>query len=94
MAKYDTRLILIILIILLLTVTSVGVITIAVAMFAVISSSISTIGPALTSSLFGNKSCSEIYSSGSLGVGIVSIIALPAYGFIFILLEVIRQVYM
>src|SRR5699024_537089 len=70
-------------IILLLTIDNVIVITLSVALFGVISASVSTVGPSLTSSLFGNKDYSEIYSAGSLGLGIASIVALPIYGFIF-----------
>lgn len=58
-------------------------ITVAVTFFGVISSSIGTLGPALTSALFGNKEYSQIYSLASMGLAISSIIALPAYGFIF-----------
>ncbi|MEK4247787.1 hypothetical protein MKZ20_21125 [Psychrobacillus sp. FSL K6-2684] len=39
--------------------------------------------PALTSSLFGNKEYSQIYSNASLGLAISSVVALPAYGYIF-----------
>lgn len=70
-------------IILLLTANNATVIIIAVSMFSVVSSSIATVGPALTSSLFGPKNYGEIYSVGSLGLGIASIIALPAYGYLF-----------
>lgn len=71
-------------IVLLLTAaSSTVIISIAVAMFGLVSASIGTLGPSLTSSLFGNKEYSQIYSNASLGLAISSIIALPAYGFIF-----------
>lgn len=70
-------------IVLLLTAKSSTMIIFAVSLFSVISSSIATVGPALTSSLFGSKNYGEIYSAGSLGLGVASIIALPAYGFLF-----------
>lgn len=63
--------------------TSSSIITIAVGLFGFISSSIGTLGPALTSSLFGNKEYSQIYSNASLGLAISSVVALPAYGYIF-----------
>lgn len=68
---------------LLFSVTSTLVITIAVGLFGMVSSSIGTLGPALTSSLFGNKEYSQIYSNASLGLAISSIVALPAYGYVF-----------
>lgn len=70
-------------ILLLVSVSSTIAITIAVGMFGTISSSIGTLGPALTSSLFGNKEYSQIYSNASLGLAISSIVALPAYGYVF-----------
>lgn len=57
------------------------IISIAMALFGVIASSIGTLGPALTTSLFGNKEYSQIYSSASLGLAISSVVALPIYGF-------------
>ena len=68
---------------LLFSATSTVVITVAVGLFGLISSSIGTLGPALTSSLFGNKEYSQIYSNASMGLAIASIIVLPAYGFVF-----------
>lgn len=63
--------------------TSTAIISFAVGLFGLISSSIGIIAPALTSSLFGQRAYSEIYSTASLGLAISSIIALPAYGYIF-----------
>ncbi|WP_413377231.1 MFS transporter [Alkalihalobacillus sp. 1P02AB] len=68
---------------LLLSESSVVLITLAVGLFGVISSSIGTLVPALTSSLFGNKEYSQIYSTASMGLAISSIVALPAYGYVF-----------
>ncbi len=62
---------------------STTIITIAVGLFGLLSSSIGIIAPALTSSIFGKKAYSEIYSTASLGLAISSIIALPAYGFVY-----------
>ncbi|RNB82613.1 MFS transporter [Brevibacillus nitrificans] len=63
--------------------SSTFVISFAVGLFGFISSSIGTLGPALTSSLFGNKEYSQIYSNASLGLAISSVVALPAYGYVF-----------
>ncbi|MER2029794.1 MAG: MFS transporter [Solibacillus sp.] len=56
---------------------------VALILFAFVTSGIGIIAPSLTSSLFGNKEYSQIYSSVSLGLAIASIVALPAYGYIF-----------
>ncbi|RFB18530.1 MFS transporter [Bacillus sp. HNG] len=63
--------------------TSTGIISLAVVLFGFISSSIGTLGPALASSLFGNKEYSQIYSTASLGLAVASILALPAYGYVY-----------
>lgn len=60
-----------------------ALITIAVGLFGLVSSSIGIIAPALTTSLFGKRNYSEIYSTASMGLAISSIIALPAYGFVY-----------
>ncbi|GEL06080.1 MFS transporter [Rummeliibacillus stabekisii] len=65
------------------TESNAGIITLAVGLFGVISSSIGTLGPALTASLFGNKEYSQIYSTASLGLAISSIVALPVYGYVY-----------
>ncbi|MDW0109859.1 MFS transporter [Sporosarcina aquimarina] len=48
-----------------------------------VSNSVGTLAPALTSSLFGSREYSQIYSTASLGLAIAGIVALPAYGYIF-----------
>jgi len=63
--------------------SSTVVISLAVGLFGLVSASIGTLGPALTSSLFGNKEYSQIYSNASMGLAISSIVALPAYGYVF-----------
>jgi len=63
--------------------SSSGMIFAALILFAFVTSGIGIIAPSLTSSLFGNKEYSQIYSSVSLGLAIASIVALPAYGYIF-----------
>src|SRR5699024_4240287 len=61
----------------------VAMLVIAVMMFGFIKSTIGTIGPAMTSALFGGREYSQIYSTASVGMAIAGIIALPAYGYIF-----------
>ncbi|WP_068776549.1 MFS transporter [Paenibacillus sp. FJAT-26967] len=68
---------------LLFSASSTLLISLAVGLFGLVSASIGTLGPALTSSLFGNKEYSQIYSNASLGLAISSVVALPAYGFVF-----------
>ncbi len=59
------------------------VLTIAVAIFGFVAASIGTLAPAVTSALFGSKDYGQIYSTVSMGLAIASIIALPAYGYVF-----------
>ncbi|ASS67543.1 MULTISPECIES: MFS transporter [unclassified Paenibacillus] len=68
---------------LLFSASSTAVISLAVGLFGLVSASIGTLGPALTSALFGNKEYSQIYSNASMGLAISSIVALPAYGYVF-----------
>lgn len=56
---------------------------VALILFAFVTSGIGIIAPSLTSSLFGNKEYGQIYSTVSLGLAIASIVAIPAYGYIF-----------
>lgn len=51
-------------------------------LFGFVTASIGTLGPLLTSSLFGSKEYSEIYSNASLGLAIAGIVSLPIYGYI------------
>lgn len=55
---------------------------IAIAIFGFVVASIGTLGPLLTTALFGNKEYAQIYSSAVIGLAVAGIIALPAYGFI------------
>lgn len=60
------------------------VITLATGLFGfTVSNSVGTLAPALTTSLFGSREYSQIYSTASLGLAIAGIIALPAYGYVF-----------
>jgi MFS family permease len=45
--------------------------------------SIGTLAPTLASTLFGSKDYSQIYAMSSLGLAVASIIALPAYGYVY-----------
>lgn len=63
--------------------SSTAAIVVAVFLFGLLTASIGTLAPMLTTTLFGNINYSQIYSNASLGLAIASIIALPAYGFIF-----------
>ncbi|MHA6260055.1 MFS transporter [Sporosarcina sp. CAU 1771] len=69
--------------ILLFAASSSVMIFIALILFSFITSGIGIITPSLTSSLFGNKEYSQIYSTVSIGLAAASIVALPAYGYVF-----------
>jgi len=56
---------------------------ISLVLFGFVTSSIGTIAPEITAALFGSRDYSRIYSTASMGLAIASIIALPAYGYIF-----------
>lgn len=68
---------------LLFFVESTVAIVVGVGLFGFVSASIGTIAPAITSSLFGSRDYSQIYSTASMGLAIAGIIALPLYGYIF-----------
>lgn len=59
------------------------VLVLAIGIFGFVTASIGTLGPVLTSSLFGAKEYSQIFSNVSLGLAISGIVALPIYGYIF-----------
>ncbi|GEK34163.1 MFS transporter [Kurthia sibirica] len=56
---------------------------IGVVVFGFMTTSLGTLVPLLTSSLFGMKDYSQIYSLAAIGLAAAGIIALPVYGFIF-----------
>lgn len=60
-----------------------AILSLAVGIFGFVSASTGTLGPVLTSSVFGIKNYSEIYSNVSLGLAVAGIISLPIYGYIF-----------
>ncbi|WP_313894443.1 MFS transporter [Psychrobacillus sp.] len=57
--------------------------TIATGLYGFVVASLGTLGPLLTTSLFGNKEFSRIYGLAITGLAVAGIVALPAYGFIF-----------
>lgn len=60
-----------------------AILMVAFFLFGFVTAAVGTMGPILTTSLFGNKSYSEIFSNVSLGLAIASIVSLPVYGYIF-----------
>jgi len=56
---------------------------IAIGIFGIVSASVGTLGPILTTSLFGNKEFSQIYSTAAIALAVAGIVALPGYGFVF-----------
>lgn len=56
---------------------------IAIAIYGFSSASVGTLGPLLTTSLFGQKEYSEIYSTVAMGTAFAGIVAMPGYGFLF-----------
>ena len=57
--------------------------TIATGLYGFVVASLGTLGPLLTTALFGNKEFSQIYGLAITGLAVAGIVALPTYGFIF-----------
>ncbi|WP_182200262.1 MFS transporter [Paraliobacillus salinarum] len=57
--------------------------TVAIGIFGFVTASIGTLGPLLTTSIFGRKEYSEIYATIGIGLAVAGIVALPGYGFVF-----------
>lgn len=57
--------------------------TIATGLYGFVVASLGTLGPLLTTALFGNKEFSQIYGLAITGLAVAGIIALPTYGYIF-----------
>ena len=57
--------------------------TVAIGLFGFVSASIGTLGPLLTSAIFGTKEYSQIYATVALGLAVAGIVALPGYGFVY-----------
>jgi len=56
--------------------------TIAICIYGFIVASVGTLGPLLTTALFGNKEYGQIYSTAVMGLAVSAMVALPIYGFI------------
>ena len=59
------------------------VFSVAIGLFGFVSSSVGTLGPLLTTAIFGTKEYGAIYGTAALGLALAGITALPAYGFVF-----------
>lgn len=57
--------------------------SLAIGIYGFVVASIGTLGPLLTSALFGNKEYSEIYASAVIGLAVAGIVALAGYGYIY-----------
>ncbi len=57
--------------------------TVAIGIYGFVVASLGTLGPLLTSSIFGNKEYSQIYASAVIGLAVAGIVALPGYGYVF-----------
>ncbi|MUV37721.1 putative MFS-type transporter YbfB [Lentibacillus sp. JNUCC-1] len=55
----------------------------AIGMFGFVTASIGTLGPLLTSAIFGNKEYGQIYATIGIGLAVAGIVALPGYGFVY-----------
>lgn len=57
--------------------------SIAIGIFGFVTASIGTLGPLLTTAVFGTKEYSQIFATVALGLAVAGIVALPGYGFVF-----------
>lgn len=57
--------------------------SLGIGLFGFVTASVGTLGPLLTSAVFGNKDYSQIYASIGIGLAVAGIVALPGYGFVF-----------
>lgn len=57
--------------------------TIATGLYGFVVASLGTLGPLLTTALFGNREFSQIYGLAITGLAVAGIVALPTYGYIF-----------
>ena len=56
--------------------------TVAICIYGFVIASVGTLGPLLTTALFGNKEYAQIYSTAVMGLAVAAMVALPVYGFI------------
>lgn len=57
--------------------------TLAIGIYGFVVASLGTLGPLLTSAIFGSKEYSQIYASAVIGLAVAGIVALPGYGYVF-----------
>ncbi|WP_048826835.1 MFS transporter [Bacillus sp. B-jedd] len=57
--------------------------SLAIGIFGFVTSSIGTLGPLVTSAVFGAKEYSQIFAAAAIGLALAGIVALPGYGFVF-----------
>lgn len=55
----------------------------AILLFGIMSSSVGTLGPLLTSVIFGQREYSRIYAAVAMGMALAGIVAIPGYGFVY-----------
>lgn len=57
--------------------------SLAICLFGFVSASTGTLGPLLTTAIFGTKEYSQIYATTTIGLAVAGIVALPCYGFVY-----------
>ncbi|WP_318614796.1 MFS transporter [Sporosarcina sp. YIM B06819] len=55
----------------------------AIGIYGFVVASLGTLGPLLTTAIFGNKEYSQIYASAVIGLAIAGVVAIPGYGYVF-----------
>lgn len=55
----------------------------AIMLFGIMSSSVGTLGPLLTSVIFGQREYGGIYAAVAMGMAFAGIVAIPSYGFVY-----------
>lgn len=63
------------------------VFNVAIGIFGFVTASIGTLGPLLTTAIFGNKEYSQIYATAAMGLAVAGIVVVPIYGYIYDLTE-------
>lgn len=57
--------------------------SLAIGIYGFVVASLGTLGPLLTTAIFGNKEYGQIYASAVIGLAVAGIVALPGYGYVF-----------
>ncbi|WP_083553724.1 MFS transporter [Planococcus versutus] len=60
-----------------------AVFSVGIGLFGFVTASIGTLGPLLTTAIFGTKEYSQIYATIAIGLATAGIVALPGYGYIY-----------